>query len=916
MKVFARLLVRWTAWVISRPRLILWLAIASAVACLFLAGEKLGVNTNQLSLISPHHPLIKLADKLDPFRFGGKDTFTVVVEAPTPDRAVAFVNALAPRIQQDKADFQDVFFRVNPDKFKQWALLYVDKDKLLEIKENLKDYANLIKGLSDDPDALTFLSLVNKEMATQMVGQLFTGFLDDQVKQDGGGQGEDPNNDKMDLSLLVETLQGLKSYLDGSPDYKSPWSSFFKNASWNLDLEGYFWEGGKRYLLMFVAPNEGKDGFGASQHCLDKLRQLIDQTKASFPDIHAGVTGQEALNTDEMTTALNDMARATWLSLLGVLILMCLFFRGVRRPLIEIIALAIGICWTFGWTTIVIGHLNILSIVFAPLLCGLGVDYGIHWFARFEEEERVQGSNPSSVIDRVTGRSGPAIFLAGLSTAVSFLPLVLTDFSGLEELGLITGAGILLIVLADFWVLPALSVRMAGRPPKCKTTSPNRPDNGDLLRFNRTHAVCILSAALILCAASTWSALRVRFDLNPMRLQDPTAQSVVWEKRLLEGSKRSLISAAAFASSPEEVKEKTKAFEKLPAVQEVESVFTLLPEQQSQKIPILRSILPSIPRIDNRALDNSPADARKFIDILERIRFKMQEKEAKKSGADQALVDQMAQVKRLAEEISAKLGATPDKFAKPLLAYRERFQEDLFNTWDFFRDAASTDRMNIQDIPRFLRDWFYHDGEFLIRIYPKESPWEQNTLSRFVQELQKVDPNVAGDPVSLYVFASAFKRACVLASVYALVGIFILLTITFRSLVMALLALLPLAVGTLWVVGVMGLAGVDFNLANSIFMPLIVGAGVEYGVIILHRWREGTMLPGHLPVSTGKGVILAALTTTVGFGTLMLSHHRGIFSLGFVAWVGSICVLIAAVILLPAVLAVASGGTKIESKED
>jgi len=100
----------------------------------------------------------------------------------------------------------------------------------------------------------------------------------------------------------------------------------------------------------------------------------------------------------------------------------------------------------------------------------------------------------------------------------------------------------------------------------------------------------------------------------------------------------------------------------------------------------------------------------------------------------------------------------------------------------------------------------------------------------------------------------------------------------------------------------MGLSGIDFDLANSMFMPLIVGAGVEYGVIILHRWREGRTCTGHLPLSTGKGVILAALTTTVGFGMLMVAHHQGIFSLGFVAFTGSICVLVAAIVLLPALL--------------
>jgi len=212
--------------------------------------------------------------------------------------------------------------------------------------------------------------------------------------------------------------------------------------------------------------------------------------------------------------------------------------------------------------------------------------------------------------------------------------------------------------------------------------------------------------------------------------------------------------------------------------------------------------------------------------------------------------------------------------------------------------------MGVRNLPRFLRDWFWHDGQYLIRVYPKESVWDEGALGRFVRQLQSVEPGAAGEPVSLYTFANAYKNACIQASVYALVVIFTLLMLTFRSLSLTLLALLPLVMGTVWTVGIMGWVGVDFNLANGIFMPLVVGAGVEYGVIILNRWREGTVLPGHLPFSTGKGVIVAALSTTLGFGTLMISHHQGIFSLGFVSWAGSLCVLAAAIIIIPAVLAV------------
>jgi uncharacterized protein len=895
MKILTRLLQIWITWVLARPRMVLVVALVSAVASVFVAMGKLDVQTDQLELISTQHPLIALSEKLEPFNFGGKATFTVVVSAPNPEQAVAFSKTLVAHIQEDHRYFQDVLYRVDPNLVKPWALLYPDKEEILEIRDSIDEYANLIQGLARQPELLNFLKLVNQEMASRMVEELFTGFL-----QDDSGKGMENPKEPMELGFLIQALEGLSSSLHGFESYKSPWFSFFRNGFWDMAMEGYFWEDGKRYLLMFVTPQRSGDGFSNVQDSLDHLRKLIQDTRTGFPGVQAGVTGQEALNNDEMTTAMGDMTRATWFSLVGILILMVLFLCGFRRPLIEMASLAIGICWTLGGTTLFIGHLNILSVVFAPLLCGLGVDYGIHWFARFEEQERGPALDHRAVILWVTNRSGPGIFLAGLSGAFSFLPLVLTGFRGLMELGLITGFGILFILLADFTVLPAMSVLMAGnctRKPFFGVSSPKR----NMISLKPRVAHLIVGGTGILCLLSVWGASKVDFDLNPLRLQTANAESVVWEKKLIENSQRSPLSAAVFAASAEEVHTKSKTLEALRSVAGVESIFSILPQNQQEKIPILRSLLAKIPEMQVGEIETLPTDRRELVEVLERIRFKMQEEQARQQGAEQPIVEQMARVRTLAGEIIEALRSSPDA-DKLLGEYRRSFREDLLNTWEFLRAGGSASPMTIQDVPQTLRDWFYHDGQYLIRVYPRESIWEEGSLTRFVSDLQSVDPKVVGDPVSLYVFASAFKKACVKASIYALVAIFVLLLLTFRRLSLALLAFVPLMVGSLWTVGIMGLVGIDFNLANSMFMPLIVGAGVEYGVIILHRWGEGLIEPGHLPFSTGKGVVLAALTTTVGFGTLMVSHHQGIFSLGFVAWTGSICVLVAAVLLLPAML--------------
>ncbi|HAA05505.1 MAG TPA: rRNA methyltransferase, partial [Syntrophobacteraceae bacterium] len=814
MAVLARVLQIWLNWILARPRTVLAVAFLTAVISMVFAVKKLDMQTDQLELISPQHPLIALSDRLDPFHLGGKTTFTVAVKAPTPEQGIWFANALSSLIEQDSKHFRSVLYRIDPNLLKSWALLYPDAEDLRYIHAAVKEHTRLLQGLAEEPDLITLLRLINQEMTKRMVGELFTGFLDESVPNAETPRTEGP----LDLDFLIQTLNGLRDGLEGAQHYRSPWFSFFKNNFFDLSTEGFFWEGGKRYLLMFVAPEKGGDGFDAAQGSIRELRSLIQQVRRTYPDVEAGVTGQEALNNDEMATAMHDMNRATWLSLGGILVLLVVFLRGLKRPFIELVALGIGLCWTLGWTTLVIGHLNILSIVFAPLLCGLGVDYGIHWFTRFEEREGRAPNDRLGTIQWVNRHSGPGIFLAGLSAALSFLPLVLTGFRGLMELGLIAGFGIVFILLSDFTVLPALSIFMAGNTVR-QSVSRNVGEDRNLFRFSPREGYLVLILAALLCLLSIWGTRRVSFDLNPLRLQTASAESVVWEKQLIQDSRRSPIAAAAFASSPEEVRRKAKELMALPTVAEVESVFSLLPEHQEEKLPLLHALKPYIPTIRTTPLNVKASDPDDLREVLARIRFKMQQELAVQEGADPKLVTQMEQVRRISGDISRTLQSDPNAEQR-LNVYRQRFHEDLLNTWDFLQSGAAAQPMSIEDLPDTLRKWLYHDGQYLLRIYPKESVWEEGALTRFITDLYKVDPDVVGDPVSLHVFASAYKKACSKASIYALIAIFVLLLVTFRSLYLSSLAFVPLVAGTLWTVGIMGFAGVDFNLANSIFMPL------------------------------------------------------------------------------------------------
>lgn len=244
--------------------------------------------------------------------------------------------------------------------------------------------------------------------------------------------------------------------------------------------------------------------------------------------------------------------------------------------------------------------------------------------------------------------------------------------------------------------------------------------------------------------------------------------------------------------------------------------------------------------------------------------------------------------------------------AARLAAFEQKFISDLQDQWEILQAnlnrASSPPRL--EDLPQNVRQRFISDeGQYLIRIFPSGDIWNPGPLGEFVRDLRRVNPDVIGDPVLLYVFTLAFRNACLWAAGVSLLGIALMVAFLLRSLRLTILALIPLIVGTSLTVSLMWLLEVPFNQANVLFLPLILGEAVEYGIIILVRWQqEKSARVITLPASTAKGVLLASLTTAVGFGSLMISGHQGTFSLGLLSTVGSLSVLLAALSVLPALL--------------
>ena len=875
---------------------IIALSVLTAVASVYYTFTHLKIDTSRNALVGSSKHLVKLSDNMSR-EFGGRDGLVVVVENGHPGQTARFAEALATELRRYPDRFPELFYRFDPEILKPWALLYLEQKDLLKIKNSLVDQRQLLTRLAADPGLLTFYRGVNDQIARTMIGQVFTGFLDDKPAAAA----------LPDVTLLNATLQQLLLSLEGERPYVSPFNAFFPKELSDLSQEGYFFTENDKFLLFLVTPQP--DGYATRNRDVALLREIVARVETRFPGIKAGVTGPDALESDEMGSSLADISLATWLSLVGQMALLFLFLRSLRRPLVETLALIIGLCWTFGLVTLVVGRLNLLSMIFAPLMLGLTIDYGIHYLCRLEEEQSGGKSCTFAILTCTYQRTAPGIFYAGMAAALSFVPLIFMGFQGLAELGLILTMGILVMLVATMVLVPAL-VSVSERctiGPEVEECSPQ-----PFLHLHWTQPWLIVGLGLALVGLGAVAAWRyVPFDLNPLHLQNQRVESVIWEYKLIQDSKYSTSYGAVATSSLDELQDRITALKQLPTVSHVESILSFLPSEVDAKRPLLEKLRPVLSSIKFSREPASVSGPAELAAILSRINFKLGEAARSLQEEKAATAGQIEETHSLINRIIPLLnGNQPDQTAARLANFERQFIADLQEKWGlvegYVKSALDTPAPTQADLPQAVRQRFISDqGTFLLRVFPSQDIWNFDPLKLFVKSLWGVDPNAVGDPVLLYVFTLGFRNACLKAAGVALLAIAAMLLVLFRSWKMTLLTFLPLIVGTGLTLNLMWLLGISFNQANVLFVPLILGEGIEFGIIILMRWRlEESARSITLPASTAKGVALAALTTTVGFGSLMVSGHQGVFSLGLLATVGSLSVLVASLSFLPAFIRV------------
>ncbi|MFQ3666637.1 MAG: MMPL family transporter, partial [Sphingomonadaceae bacterium] len=586
--------------------------------------------------------------------------------------------------------------------------------------------------------------------------------------------------------------------------------------------------------------------------------------------VTVAVTGDPAMRSEELRSVTQGLGLALAVSLVSVAVLMAFAFRRVSLALIALGVVLVALALAAAFASLAFPALNLVSMAFAVLLTGLGADYAIHLVLRMEE--------PDGDWDMTARDLGLALLLCAVTTSIGFLAFVPTPFVGMAQLGWIGAFGVFAAFFAAITLVPA-GLALAGRRPR-------PPRGGPALPAVVTRLA--LPLMLVALVAAAVAAPRARFETDPMALRDPAAPSVVAFATLFDDKATRPYSASLLAADMEEAEGMAERFAALPLVDHVVTPLRLLPGEEAEfryeaVDSVAAGLLPQL-EADTPAVVTAGGRAR----LAEVLR-----------GA--ALPEQQ----RLAESLAA-LDAAAARDPQVLAAV----ERDLFTFWPATLARLKTSLVPdpapaLSDLPaELLGRYLNRQGQVRVEIVPVADLRVPQAREAFVRAIAEVSPQVAGPVVNLEASGNVIARSMLTATALALLACGLILFAVHRDALMAIATLTPVVAAVVLTVGASALLKLPFNYANVIALPMLLGAGIDSAIHLAARVRAAGAAAALLS-STPRAVVFAALTTVAAFGSLMLSAHRGVASIGALLLVALTATTLSTLILQPRALALA-----------
>jgi hypothetical protein len=878
-----------------------WPHLVLGLLSIWYTIAKLEFHTNRSDLVGGEKEYHRIY--LD-FRkeFPVEDDLVVVVESELMEKNRQFVERLGAKLEAARTSvalsgtgktmetnlFAHVFYKGDLKMMGRKALLFVPEPDLRGMEKTLRDFSPFLKQFTQATNLVSLFSLINRQ------------FLHAQEVEN------EENRALMKAFPAVERIvdQATDGLLRAGVPPSPGINALFEGGQQAEQRLYITFGSGRIYLATAQAVSKEHRG-----EAVKRLRELVSETEVEVPGLNVGITGEPVLEYDEMAQSQKDTTLATIISLLLVALIFIFGYHETGRPLKATFCLLVGLAYTMGFTTLTVGHLNILTITFVPILIGLAIDFGVHLITRYEEELR-HGRSEQVALEKAIVNTGMGIFTGGFTTAGAFFAMAFTDFNGIQEMGIICGGGLLVSLVPMMTLLPVLLLR--GRQnvldhqlgpvlERKEAIELDRRARIENFWLRRPVTVTVVTVALTFLALLP--SRRVKFDYNLLNMQSEGLPAVLFQHKLIESSPRSVLFGVVVATNLTQATNLIAVLTNMPTVSTVDSMAPYLAEDVGGKLEVLREIKQTSSEIRFRPMDTNLVNVTELNQALFGLQGYLALALGKIAPAEQVLGEQLTSLRQSISALRQRLerddrAATAEKLAQ----FQQALFSDVHQTFEAIRQQDISGKLTAEDLPPTLRNRFIGvTGNYLLQIYPKKDIWERTAQEEFIRDMRRIDKRATGTPVQLYEYTMLLKQSYEEAALYSLIAIALLVFIHFRKISCVVLSLIPVGVGFLWMTAFMGLFNISFNPANIMTLPLVVGIGITNGIHILNRFAE-ELHPSILAKSTGKAVLVSGLTTIAGFGSLIAARHQGIESLGYIMATGTATCMFVGLTFLPALL--------------
>jgi uncharacterized protein len=832
---------------------VLW-ALASAAAAWFVAF-RFTMDTDTGELLSRELPWRQRQIAFDNAFPQRGDLIVVVIDGRTPQLAGRAAASLARRLERDTSVFHAVWRTDGGDFFEKNGLLFLTTEELHSTLEQLIAAQPLLGPLAADPSLRGLCGAL----------ALFAR---------GAAEGGTPLDD------LAAPFEALADALDAAH------AGRVEPVAWRSLITGRPADARELRRFVLIRPVLDYTALEPGARAITAVRAAAGEL-GLIPErgVRVRLTGQVPLSDEEFATIRENAGTSAAVTILLVIVLLWIALRSPRLIAAVLASLFCGLAVTAAIGIAIVGALNVISIAFAVLFVGLGVDFGIQLAVAYRAQ-RYDHGELHAALHSAGARVGGPLAVAAAATALGFLAFVPTAYRGVAELGLIAGNGMLIAFASSITLLPALLALMkpAGEAAPVGIAALARVD-----AFVAAERRKVLVAAAVLSVTSLALLPFVRFDFNPMNLRSARVESVA---TLIDLAKDPQTTPNTIDALAPDLAAADALAKKLSVLSEVSQVLTLssfVPEDQDRKLALIEDAAMLLGPALVAPSTSAPSDIENAQAMAEAARALETLALAPSAVADVA--------KRLAAALSAASagGALGRERAHAALI------PGLNDVLAQVSGALSPARVTLESLPPELRrDWLTADGRARVEVYPAGDSTDNAVLGGFVDAVRRVAPEAVGTPVTIKESGRAIVRAFIQAGALALAAITLVLVIALRRAADVALTLAPLVLSGLMTLGACVALAQPLNYANIIALPLLFGIGVAFNIYFVMAWRSGAR--ELLGTSLARAVIFSALTTASAFGSLWFSSHPGTASMGELLALSLGCTLMCALLFLPALL--------------